>query len=438
MRYEVVVVGAGLAGLTAAKTLMDSGVDVLVLEARSRPGGRVLQRTLADGRIVQLGGEVVGAHHTSYLALVEELGLTMESSFTQIPGSDTHIVDGRRHVVDGFGWLSPEDQDIYRWCDEAFGKLAATVDPDDPWSHPDAQELDTTSVADWLRSVGATPAVVRARTMAMAALAAESPETTSLLSDLRKEATVPNPRFYDYPTWESQRVAEGSGTVPVRLAESLGWRVRYETPVARISVSAQGCTVLTSAGESFECESVVAALPAGPFRDVRIDGVSDARLNSMNAIRHAIASKVVTVYTESFWEAKGQNGASYNENTHFGGTWSQRNGILSALVPPERHASFLATPGHLLQGEVLRALEEAFGSESRRPQDMFVKQWGVDPWTKGYITAWRPGDVMRVGPLHGTHEPPFYICGSDQWVCGYMEGAVRSGRSAAHAILGRR
>ena len=62
--------------------------------------------------------------------------------------------------------------------------------------------------------------------------------------------------------------------------------------------------------------------------------------------------------------------------------------------------------------------------------------WGLDPFTQGYVTAWRPGDVMAVGPLHGTHEPPFYVCGSDQWVAGYMEGAVRTGRDAAAQALG--
>lgn len=146
---------------------------------------------------------MVGAHHTSYIALVEELGLRLESSFTEIPGSETYLVDGARHVVDHFGWLSPQDQDVYRRCDAEFGRSAATVDPEDPWSHPDADKLDKLSVAGWLRSVGATPAVIRARTLAMAALAAESPETTSLLADLRKESTAPTPRFYDYPTWES-------------------------------------------------------------------------------------------------------------------------------------------------------------------------------------------------------------------------------------------
>jgi monoamine oxidase len=77
----------------------------------------------------------------------------------------------------------------------------------------------------------------------------------------------------------------------------------------------------------------------------------------------------------------------------------------------------------------------AFGDEARAVQALFLLRWGVDPWTRGYITSWRPGDVMAVGPLHGTHEPSCYVCGSDQWVCGYMEGAVRTGRDAGRAAL---
>ena len=63
---------------------------------------------------------------------------------------------------------------------------------------------------------------------------------------------------------------------------------------------------------------------------------------------------------------------------------------------------------------------------------------GARPFTQGYIAQWAPGDLTAVGPLHGTHEPPFYVAGSDHWVCGYMEGAVRTGRSAASALLGER
>lgn len=77
-----------------------------------------------------------------------------------------------------------------------------------------------------------------------------------------------------------------------------------------------------------------------------------------------------------------------------------------------------------------------FGDGARSPRAVFLRQYGIDPYTEGYVTEWRPGDVLGVGPLQGTHEPPLYFCGSDHWVAGYMEGAVRIGRAAATAALG--
>jgi monoamine oxidase len=82
VKCDVIVAGAGLAGLSAARDLMNQGTDVVVLEARNRPGGRVEQTTLADGRIVQLGGEVIGPFHRAYVQLVEELGLTSSPPFS--------------------------------------------------------------------------------------------------------------------------------------------------------------------------------------------------------------------------------------------------------------------------------------------------------------------------------------------------------------------
>ena len=118
-----------------------------------------------------------------------------------------------------------------------------------------------------------------------------------------------------------------------------------------------------------------------------------------------------------------------------GSTWPQQEGVLSALVPPERYAAFAATDPDTRTREALAQIAELYGPEATAPLQTWTRLWGTDPWTQGYVTNWRPGDVEAVGPLHGTHEPPFYVCGSDQWVAGYMEGAVRTGRAAAAAAL---
>ncbi len=437
MALDVLVLGAGLAGLSAARDLTRAGADVVVLEARDRAGGRVSQTRLPDGRLVQLGGEVVGPGHTAYAQLVAELGLTLEPAFTSVAGEDTWaLVDGV--VVGGpERWLGPDDVAAYRRVESRFAALARTVDPRDPWAHPDAERLDRLSVGQWLREEGATPGVVRARELAMLALAAESVERTSLLADLRKEAAVGAHGFYDYETWECLRVREGSATVALRMAEELGARVRFGSPVSRVQVGSSRSRVTLRSGEQYDAAAVVCTLPPGPLRRVAVEGVSEARMDSLRRHRHAPSVKACLVYDRSFWVDSGQNGSSYFERTTLGGTWQQVDGVLSALVPPERIGGYLGADPAVARDEFVEEVAVAFGEQARHPQEVFVRPWATDPHTQGYITAWRPGDVTAVGPLHATHDAPFFVAGSDQWVCGYMEGAVRTGRAAAGAVLGR-
>jgi monoamine oxidase len=433
---DVAVLGAGLAGLAAARDLARGGADVVVLEARERVGGRVEAVTLPDGRTVQMGGEVVGHAHVAYRELVAELGLSIEPSYVVDPGEMTWGLGEGVFVGDDAPWMSAAERADLERIDDAFAALAATVDPDDPWSHPDARRLDDLSLGAWLREQDALPAVVRRHRLASLSLSCDGPDRTSLLADLRKHATLAGQGFYDLAEWEGLRCAEGSAEVALRMGAELGDRVRLGAVVERLDVDgSRGVTIRLAGGEEVRAEAVVCAIPAGPLRRIELRGLSDARLESLRALRQALAAKIVVAYEDSFWQRTAQNGLAETEWL-FGSTWPQRRGVLSLLVPPERLSAFLASPPAARRGAILDGLEALYGKGARTPLAMLERAWGVDPFTLGYITGWAPGDLGRVGRLHGRHEPPFYVAGSDHWVAGYMEGAVRTGRSAARDALG--
>jgi monoamine oxidase len=440
---DVAVLGAGLGGLAAARDLARGGADVVVLEARQRVGGRVEAATLPDGRTVQAGGEVFGAQHHAYGELVGELGLTIEPSYVADPGQISWGLHEGVHVGDQLPWMTESERADDRRIEREFARLAAGVDPDDPWRHPDARRLDELSLGAWLREQGALPAVLRRHRLASLSLACDGPNRTSLLAELRKHATLAGDGFYDLAAWEGLRVAEGSAAVALAMADELGERVRLGAVVEALEVAGAGTgsgagagvRVSLAGGEQVEAEAVVCAIPAGPLRAVEISGLSDARLRSLRSQRHALAAKVVVAYDEPFWQLTGQNGLAETEWL-FGSTWPQRPGVLSLLVAPERFSAFLAAPVDVRRATVLDGLVSLYGERAREPLAMLEREWGADPFTLGYIASWAPGDLGRVGPLHATHEPPFYVAGSDHWVAGYMEGAVKTGRAAARAALG--
>jgi monoamine oxidase len=435
---DVVVLGAGLAGLSAARDLVNGGADVLVLEARNRVGGRVEQIDVDEGRPVQLGGEVVGPFHTAYLGLVDELGLSLEPSYTTAPGAETFdLLEGVFLSGSGFPFADAADATRHDLLEQEYAALVATVDPVDPWSHPHAQKLDQLSIGAWARSFGVGPAVIRALEVGALALADGSIERTSLLADLRKSAVGGDRSFYSYEAWESLQVREGSAEVAHRMAAELGERIRLESEVTSIAIASPKCRVTLATGEHITAEVVVSALPVGVLHHVEITGVSGERVESLRRQRMALATKVVVIYDTAFWQEGGASGLAESEGV-VGSTWPQHDGTLSILVPPDRIAYLLATPESLRAELVLGELRRMYGDAALSPRSVFFRNWGIDPFARGYVTHWWPGDVMRVGPLHGTHEPPFYVCGSDQWVAGYMEGAVRTGKAAAAAALGSR
>src|SRR5262245_65535185 len=130
MAHDVVVVGAGLAGLSAGRDLAAGGADVVLLEARGRPGGRVEQTQMPDGRLVQLGGELTGPFQTAYRGVVEELGLTLESAFPSVPGEEPFMLAEGRFVGDGHPWMGDEDRASYGVEEEGVTRQGRTRDSD--------------------------------------------------------------------------------------------------------------------------------------------------------------------------------------------------------------------------------------------------------------------------------------------------------------------
>ena len=431
---DVLVLGAGLAGLAAARDLARAGADVLVLEARDRPGGRVERVVLEDGRSVQMGGELIGDFHTAYLGLAAELGLEPEPSYVAEPGLMSWDLAEGTGQGDYPPFFTPADVADAERFEARVAQLAATVDPADPWSHPDAARLDALSFAGWLRAEGARPAVIRLHDLGALSMGGGSIERQSMLGQLRMTAAAGAEEVYGYDRWEGLRLRDGSAALPLAMAAELGERVRYGAPVVALHAGSP-CRVTLAGGEELRAEAIVCALPVGPLRDVAVSGVSDARLASLHRQRQALAAKVVAAFPEPVWRPSGANGLADSEGI-VGSTWPQGGNALSMLVGPERLAHFLAAPEPVRRAEVLATLVRLYGDAAGEPDALLERHWGVDPFTQGYITQWAPGDVCAVGPLHGTHEPPFYVCGSDHWVAGYMEGAVRTGRAAAAAALG--
>jgi monoamine oxidase len=429
MSYDVLVVGGGLAGLACARDLARAGTDVLLVEARERVGGRVEGVVLDDGRTVQMGGEIVGEVHHAYLGLAAELGLELVPSYVAEPGEPGFDLLEGAHV--GEDWMAPEDHAALERIGAEVIRLARDVDPADPWSHPDADRLDRLSRGRLARELGVTPLAYRRMQAQMASAAGGSIERVSVLGECRAVAAAGGKLQSDYEAWEALKVAGGSSVLPATLERELAGRIRYDAPVTALHVG-RPCRVTLAGGEQLEADAIVCCVPVGPLRAIAVDGVSDARLASLHRQRQLRAFKAVLAFDEPVWRRVECNGLIESEHD-VGGFWVQGSNTLSSLSGPEQLGYLEAAPDGVATEVLLASLERVVGPVA--PRAVLWRRWGMDPYTLGYVSHWAPGDLMAVGPLHGTHEPPFYVAGSDHWACGYMEGAVATGRGAARAVL---
>lgn len=446
-RCDVVVVGAGLAGLAAATALVAAGLEVVVLEARDRVGGRTLTDRLADGTAIDLGGQWVGPRHTALLELAAELGCATFPTYDT--GDRLDVRDGVAHryagpVPDSDPAVSADLRDAYA----ALDALTAIIDTREPWRSPDAAALDSMTFHSWLeRHVDTATARDRLATVTRAVWAAE-PADISLLHVLFYARSNGGLTALTSTTGGAQerRFGQGAQGIALGLAARLGDRVRLGVPVWTVRHGSDGVLV-GGAGRDLEARHAVVAIPPTLAGQLRYDPVLPP-LRSQLTQRTPMGTviKILAAYPTPFWREQGLSGQLLSDTGPVRVVFdnSPEDGsvgvLLGFLEGADARAWTDRNPTDRRRA-VLANLTTYFGERAGSPLEYREMSWAAEQYSGGCYAAYLPpgvwtsyGAALRapVGPVHWA--------GSDIAVesAGYMDGAVHSGRDAAAAILAAR
>jgi len=441
---DVAVVGAGIAGLIAARELVHAGKEVVVLEARDRVGGRVVNRELSDGTVVELGGQWIGPTQLRMAKLTAELGL--ETFPTHNTGE--HLLrfgneTGRyRGTIPRLGPLVLADMGQ---AQTRFDRMANRVPLETPWATDRAEEWDAQTFETWIRRNARTAkARELLRIYSEAVFAAEASDL-SLLHAL----------FYTHSGGgvdalagtrggaQQDRFVGGSQLVPIRLAEELGDRVWLSTPVRRIEQSAAGTTVHARGVIATAARAIVALPPTLAGRLVYEPPMPAVRDQLTQRVPAGSVIKCHAVYETPFWRDDGLTGQAAGDrgpvkivfdNSPPGGT----PGVLLAFLEGAAARRLNRVRLDQRRAAVVGSLVDFFGPHAAEPVDFVELDWSEEEWTRGcYGAHFPPGVWTQYGPALRAPVDRIHWAGAETatvW-SGYMDGAVQSGERAAAEVL---
>jgi monoamine oxidase len=441
---DVVIVGAGLAGLSAARALRAAGREVIVLEARDRVGGRTFNESIGDGKIVELGGQWVGPTQNRMYELIAELGL---ETFATYGEGENLFEEGER--LRRYSGTIPKTNPIalaeVGLVLARLNRLARTIDPERPWLSPRAGAWDGMTFEDWTRRKIRTKVAREILRLAIEGVWATEPRDVSMLHVLfyiRSAGTLE--LLLDSEGGAQQdRVVGGTQLISLRMAEALGDAVVLDAPVRKVAHGGDGVTVTSDQGQVRARRVIVAVAPALAGR-IAYDPLMPAVRDGLTQ-RMAMGSvvKCMAIYDEPFWREKGLSGqlTSIRGPVSVGFDNSPPDGspgVLLAFLEGKAARDGAAMDQDTRREWVVGALARAFGPEAAKPARYVDKAWPNEEWTRGCYGGFMPpgawtdhGSALRapVGPIHWAGAETAVV-----WN-GYMEGAVLSGERAAREVL---
>ncbi len=439
------VIGAGFAGLTAARELTRAGATCIVLEARDRVGGRVHDRILADGTVLELGGQWVGPTQSRILGLLDELDIATEPTPTD--GDALTIVDGvrlrhRGELPDDLGpGVRPAIDAAFRALDE----LGDAVPLDAPWAAPDAERLDHTTMDAWLVA-NVEHAGARAFLLALVeSLFVRPPVEISVLDFLvhtKAAGSLTEAMSVEGGTQQA-RITGGPQAVTQRLADELGKRVVLGDAVWRIRTTAAGVAVDSTLGTYDARRLIIAMAPLLASRMIVDPPLPALRDGLAHRMPHGSVIKVQAVYREPFWRADGLSGTGFSTHGPVsyiadGSPAGGQRGVLVGFIESRQARALADAPAERVRTVALDGLAAFVGDAARSPDAFFAVDWSADPWTRGcYSGHVAPGAWTSFGPALREPCGPIHWAGTETAVrmCGYIDGAVESGRRAAAEVL---
>lgn len=438
---RVAVIGAGLAGLSAALELIAAGFDVTVFEARKRPGGRVVTLDdFAPGQAIEGGGEFVGANHPVWLSYAGMLQLDLRES---VP-SEAHepiVLDGRsldpdeaRALWEGLELLLPE-----------LNALAAQVVEDAPWQTPNAGDLDGQSVARWLDAAEAPDLVKRALTVQLQADNGVDTDRQSLLGLLTLIKGGGLEKFWTDS--ELYRCRGGNAQLAAGLAAAIApERLLYDTPVTALVQSPGGVEVRFGADRAFDVDDVVLAVPPSAWGRIQATPpLSTPRpqmgVNTKHLLRlpgpfwrelglgpEGVSDGLVNLT----WEASRAEDVARPE----GADARPDDRVLTGFSGGSSAARLRSFAGDDRDQAAAGAIEPLYPKLPSQATATRFMDWPADEWTLGSYSFPAPGEVTSRGPT--IDKPMGRVHQAGEHCClkfvGYMEGALQSGLATARRI----